>query len=682
MPLFEGKRTIGRLALVGILIGAELYLAGSLTSKAAVQGYTATNSYSIAPPRSARIREVAVDLGATVHEGDLIAQLDTTEIDNELELANADRRVAAAAMVAATARLRRESVDLERRLATTSERATADLATAEATARTAAAELVAVDAELVEQTDLVSKRLANASVLNTLQLRRAALAKQVDAADSVLHVLRGNATAAKGRAGGLDADANDQLAPLQARLQAADLKVEQLTREREQLTLRAPADGVIDALPLHIGDLAAPQTPVATVVSPDAQRVVTCIPEARARSVEPGLEAEVTSVLDRTHTTGSVESVTGTIASLPTRCQPPGSKVPMMGRIAIITLDHPIGGLPGQTQLVKFSARRRPPRTRPTPAPRSSSSNASAPTAVVVPKELETMKLEPSGLTWVPSLERFVVVSDDTGVKGGTGHPPWLYTMSATGVFDPSPLVVAGVDELNDLESIAGDDDGGVWLLASLSRSHKDRWPASRRRLAHVVFEKTGAVRIDHQIDLGALLENDPKLLAELGVTDLGALDLEAMAYHGGALYIGLKAPVDSDGHASIWRVAAPAKLLAGDLAGSGITKWATVKVTVQADHRSVAGGIADMMFWDDDTLVFSVTASGIDAKVQDGAIYVAKAAAGELVTRKIREFANGKPEGIARGPNKELVVVFDRGQAELPTWIRIAETSLRTPAP
>lgn len=681
----DGKRTLGRIALVGSLIGVELYLARGLTSRAAVPGYTATSSYSIAPPRAARVREVAATLGTSVKAGDVIARLDTTDVDNELEIASAERRIAAAALVAETARLRRDSLTLTRRFSTYSERATADLASAEASAHTAAAELAAVDAELVEQTDLVSKHLADASILRTLQLRRAALAKQVDAASNVLGVLRGNANAAKGRMGETEGGADDQLAPLQARLQAADLKIAQLGREREGLTLRAPADGVIDLLPLHAGDLAAPQTPVATLVAPDARRVVTCIPEARASGIEPGLEADITSTVDRVETTGEVESITGTIGPLPPRCQPPGSKIQLMGRVAIITLDEPAGGLPGQTQMVRFSARRRP-RQRPVdpppaPPPADAAAAVDGPALLAVPKELADDRLEPSGIVWMPALDRFVIVSDDTGPRSGNGHPPWLFTMSADGKLDPAPLVVTGVDELDDLESITTDGKDGLWVLASLSTSQRGKRPASRRRLAHLAIDKSGAVRADQVIDLGGMLDGSaPAVRASLGVDDARVLDIEGMTSHAGALYLGLKAPLDGNRHAIIWKIATPAKLASGDLEAAGISRWATLAMTVDADGRSVPGGIADLMFWDDDTLVVSATASGIDAKDQDGAIYVGRPAPGEIALRRIRTFSSEKPEGLARGPKGSLVVVFDRGNKP-PMWTQLPESALRTGA-
>lgn len=687
MRFMDGKRTLLRFGLVASLIGAELYLARDLTSHAAVSGYTATTSYSIAPPRRAKITRLAVDLGATVHAGDVIAQLDTTEIENELEAANAERTYAAAELVAETARLRRDSMNLEQKLASGSEKASAALATAEATAHTAAAELAAIDAELVEQSDLVAKHLANVSVLNTLQLRRAALAKQVDAASSVLRVLRGNVTAATRRTEGLPSSDDDQLAPLQARIHAADVRIAQLTRERDGLSLRAPADGVIDALPLHAGDLSAPELPVATLVAPDALRVVACIPEARSKDIAAGMETAITSTYDRTTGTGEIESVTGTIGPLPARCQPPGSKAVLMGRVAIVALDAPMGGLPGQTQLVEIGARRKPHDRAPsTPAPTTprapepTAARADAPVALRVPSELlARSRFEPSGLGWVAALDRYVVVSDDTGTKNENDHAPWLFTMTADGAVDAPPLVVSGIAELDDVESIAVASDGALWLLASQSVSQKGKRPAARRQLVHVTFGKSGGLVADRVVDFAGLLDAAPApVRVALGVPDTRSLDIEGMALHDGALYLGLKAPVDGDGNALIWRVGEPEKLLAGDLVGAKLGLWSRVKLTVEADGRTVPAGIADMVFWDADTLVLGVTASGIDAKTQAGAVYVATPAGGALVPRHVRTFAGEKPEGLARTPTGDaLAVVFDRGSAPA-MWVRIPAAELK----
>nr|MBA3460476.1 hypothetical protein [Deltaproteobacteria bacterium] len=389
----------------------------------------------------------------------------------------------------------------------------------------------------------------------------------------------------------------------------------------------------------------------------------------------------------KTTSTGAIESVTGTIGPLPLRCQNPTTKVVAMGRVAIVALDEPMGGLPGQTQIVKISARRRAPTTNRTPpAPQSTSPRGSgAPVVVAAPPSpaapadlqvsselLRRTRFEPSGIVWVAAIDRYVLVSDDTGTKKQDDHAPWLFTMSASGAVDPQPLVVTGLDELNDIESITTDGAGGLWLMSSQSESKKGKRPENRRRLVHVVFAKSGEVKADKLVDFVGMLDAAPATTrAALGVLDTSMLDIEGLAFRDGALYFGLKSPVDADGSAMIWRVAAPDKLLAGDLVGAKLTPWSKVKLTVEADGRKVPAGIADMVFWDSDTLVIAVTASGAEAKVEAGAIYVARATAGMLAPVHVRTFPGLKPEGIARGPKDTLAVVFDRG-TDAAQWVQI----------
>jgi hypothetical protein len=301
------------------------------------------------------------------------------------------------------------------------------------------------------------------------------------------------------------------------------------------------------------------------------------------------------------------------------------------------------------------------------------------PAELTVPNELADLNFEPSGMVWSAALDRYLIVSDDTGVRRGDRHPAWLYTMTARGVVDPHPLVIAGVDELNDLESIAA-DARGLWVLASQSTSQKGQRPVARRRLAHLTIEAgttidQARVRADHVVDLGSLLDGSPALRAELGLADMRMLDIEAMAFRGGALYLGLKSPVDGSGRAAIWRVGAPDKLLDGNLGEAKIASWSTIKLTVDIAGKPVPAGFSDLIFWDDETLVFAVTASS-EGGAEDGAVYVAKVADKALSPRLIKSFSRLKPEGLARGPKGDLAVVFDRGH-HTPLWIELSANLL-----
>lgn len=681
MRFMDGYRTALRLGLVVALAATELYLARRISTSSNVVGYTLSRSYTIAPERRAKLKALAVQLGATVAAGQTIAELDPTELDNAIDAARAERDQAIAEIKAQLARLGRDSVDVVRRFASGTERAAAQLATAEAAARTAAAELAAVEAEIAAQRELVDRHLANIAVMNSLELRRAALAKQVDAADHTLAVLRDNASAAAERSARVDTapGVDSVIAPLEARVRGAELHIEQLERERAGLVLHAPVDGVIDQLPLHPGDLAGPDVPVATVVASDNHRVVACVPEAHASAIEVGGAAELTSAFDHARGEGEIESLTSEIAPLPTRCQPPGSKLVAMGRLAVVALDRPLAGLPGQTQLVHFAARRR---ARAAAPPAMNPVVGAEPPAVplkVPGTLLGRTRFEPSGLVWVAAIDRYLIVSDDTGFPDRDDHAPWLFTMTRDGAVDPRPLVVAGIPALDDLEAITADDDGKIWLLSSQSLSKHGKRPAARQELVRITIGPGGA-EVDAGVTLAALLARAPEpVRAALGVPDLRTLDIEAIAARGGALYLGLKAPVDGDGRAQIWRVGAPERLLAGDLAGAQLTRWSTLGLLVEADGRSVPGGIADMMFLDDHTLIVSATASGLDPRHQTSVVAIAELAAGQMQPRIVRRFAGLKAEGLARAPGGDaLAIVFDRG-AEAALWTRLPIRELGT---
>ena len=84
----------------------------------------------------------------------------------------------------------------------------------------------------------------------------------------------------------------EDIAAAKAAADAAEAEVAAIDRQVEELTIRAPADGVIDAVDLHAGDLVAPNAPVLSMVDPTRLWVRAYIPEDRL-DVKPGVELEV-----------------------------------------------------------------------------------------------------------------------------------------------------------------------------------------------------------------------------------------------------------------------------------------------------------------------------------------------------------------------------------------------------
>ena len=300
--------------------------------------------------------------------------------------------------------------------------------------------------------------------------------------------------------------------------------------------------------------------------------------------------------------------------------------------------------------------------------PRTTTTKVTAPVDLVVPAALTARtRFEPSGLVWVAALDRYVIVSDDTGFEDRDEHAPWLFTMTARGVVDPAPLVIQGVDKLSDLEGITLAADGSLWVLASSSTSKKGKRPAARERLVRIEL-RAGKAYATGVVELASLLDRaSADVRAALGVPDTRELDLEAITAKDGALYLGLKAPAEG-AQARIWKVAAPDKLLAGEL--GSVSVFAKLSLVVEADGRSVPAGICDMVFAGT-TLLVGATASGIEPTTQHGALYAVSLAT--LAATRVRVFDGLKPEGLAisADPTK-IAIAFDRG-SETPRWLELS---------
>ena len=100
-------------------------------------------------------------------------------------------------------------------------------------------------------------------------------------------------------------------------------------------------------------------------------------------------------------------------------------------------------------------------------------------------------------------------------------------------------------------------------------------------------------------------------------------------------------------------------------LEAAGLRPWAHARVDVEVDGASVAGGISELLFVDNESLVITSTPSTSDAA--SGALWrVAHASrGGALAPQLVQHFPGRKPEGLALSLNRgNLIVVFDAGSA------------------
>jgi membrane fusion protein YbhG len=86
----------------------------------------------------------------------------------------------------------------------------------------------------------------------------------------------------------------EDVAAARATMQGAEQLLRYLARQREEMVVRAPADGVVESMDLRPGDLVGPNRPVATLLEPGQLWVRVFVPETKLGLARVGQGAELT----------------------------------------------------------------------------------------------------------------------------------------------------------------------------------------------------------------------------------------------------------------------------------------------------------------------------------------------------------------------------------------------------
>jgi hypothetical protein len=294
--------------------------------------------------------------------------------------------------------------------------------------------------------------------------------------------------------------------------------------------------------------------------------------------------------------------------------------------------------------------------------------------SIAVPPELTavTSNPEPSGVVWSVPLGRYLVVTDDAGLRSkGSYHEPVLLGLGGDGAFDKTPIPIRGVKTINDPESICAGPDGTYFLVTSHSPNRENKTEASRRQLLQLK-ESKGALQVTARMDL-TKLKGGRSLLELAGLPPDGRLDIEAVSYQGGALFIGLKSPLTDRGEAVILRLTNPVEVLhSGRLHAAAIERFAAVPLCVPSKGAQVCQGISDMTFLADGSLVVSANAPKGGPKDHGGALWHLPLPVGKMPPVLLHRFVKLKPEGVTlSAAGRSLIVVFDCDE-RTPKWTEV----------
>jgi hypothetical protein len=314
------------------------------------------------------------------------------------------------------------------------------------------------------------------------------------------------------------------------------------------------------------------------------------------------------------------------------------------------------------------------------PGPRAGAAAppADEPGPVVIPAGLRARvpMLEMSGLAWSAKLDRYLVVIDDSiDEDEGNRHGPFVLALARDGKVDSEPVPVVGVAEIDDAESITAGPNDTFYLLTSHSPNRRGRIHKARCELLALKLENrklvvTGAINLLHgHHDL-------VRELVALGLPESTTVDLEAIGFHDGTLYIGCKAPLLPDGSALILRLDRLEEAFArGRLLKRGLSPWGTVKLAVPSPSGGlVSEGIADLFFANDGALYLCANSpKGAAEKDGGGTLWrIADQRGGRMKAEMVHRFSKLKPEGVTAAPDgRMLTLVFDRDRLD-PLWMRL----------
>ena len=336
-----------------------------------------------------------------------------------------------------------------------------------------------------------------------------------------------------------------------------------------------------------------------------------------------------------------------------------------------------LGGVLGAALLMAAAARSGAPVVEPVTATAPAAARPlPQPAAIAVPAALRARfpAIEMSGIVWAPTLDRYLVVIDDAiDLDEHERHAPFVLALDRNGTLDVDPVMITGVEEVDDAEAIVAGSGNTFYLLTSHSPNKKGKIAKSRRQLLELALVGR-KLEVRNALDLLHGKGDIANLLEKLGFPADTAVDLEGLAFHAGSLYVGLKAPLLPDDSAAVFRLERPAEAFArGKLAKGDLALWGQAKLAVPgAAGAPVPQGVADLFFAADGALYLCANAPKGRAKDGGGALWrIAKPAGGRMEPTLVRQFSQLKPEGVTVAPGGgALTVVFDRDRRD-PLWLR-----------
>ena len=238
-------RRVKRAAIVAIVLvlvaGALIYFGRRSESSAAIVGVVRATEVRVEPEVNGQLMSIAVEKGAQVHAGDVLARLSAVELTAQADQARAALASATANRNNVYAGVRREQID-----------------SLKAEIAKASARLDYVQAQLTRTSTLARQSFESQQSLD--QAENDVASARADVAEA-----QANYDAA------VAGPTREERAIADAQVQAAAAAVTVLERRLEKMILRAPADGVVSVIAAEVGENVRPGQPILMVESAGRQ---------------------------------------------------------------------------------------------------------------------------------------------------------------------------------------------------------------------------------------------------------------------------------------------------------------------------------------------------------------------------------------------------------------------------
>jgi HlyD family secretion protein len=243
------KKTV---LLIALVLASACHRSPS-ANEGRVSGYVEATEVRVAAEVGGRLLEVKVAEGDRVTAGDVVARIDTADVELAIRRAEADRAQAQAQLALLRAGSRQEDI----------RQASAQLESAQADVRAAQAELEAASADLERFEGLLRVNAGSVKQRDDAKTRR-------DVAQARVRAAQERAKAASDAHERVRSGARPQeIDAARARVAAVEAQVASLQKNASDAIVKAPVGGIVTSRLLDTGEMAAPHAPIVVVTDLD-----------------------------------------------------------------------------------------------------------------------------------------------------------------------------------------------------------------------------------------------------------------------------------------------------------------------------------------------------------------------------------------------------------------------------